>query len=180
MTDKTESFGKTYEYAIGHLGMYEIITNTIEPLYSIKLNTGFTMTASEYTEGAYAVTRLIDDDTTTEWRNGVNDTAWVQYHFDEPARIEQLVLCADGIIPERCPNIFTIKASNTGEFSGEETTLLTVNGGFEYTEYQGKYFNFSNPNSYSYYRVNMTGKQGAFGTAYEYIILEMYLNKRMN
>ena len=71
-------------------------------------------------------------------------------------------------------------ASNTGDFSGEEIALLVVNGAAAFTSYEGRYFNFSNPNTYSYYRLNMTGKAGSFGVSYEYIITEMYFNKRLN
>lgn len=63
----------------------------------------------------------------------------------------------------RAPYNFTIEASNTGAFSGEEVVLRTVTGETSWTTDVYKNYTWSNVTSYLYYRINITLSGGASG-----------------
>ncbi|MCK5062372.1 MAG: discoidin domain-containing protein, partial [Candidatus Aenigmarchaeota archaeon] len=86
-----------------------------------------------------------------QWQaaTGVPPDQWLQYEMESPKQIETLRLYFD---PPH-PTGFTLRASNTGSFSGEEATLLTVSG---LTGYGWHEWNFTNSNTYLYYRIVIT------------------------
>lgn len=143
---------------------------------------GQTFTASS---SAQAVSRAFDDNSGTCWTSNADDTAWVQVQFAAAKDIRELRISSgsDGFggvsasnARARHPRGFTLKASNTGVFGGEEVTLLTVaetgaywNTGADET----KTWNFSNGTAYTHYRITMTDKQDAFGATYEYLLAEV-------
>ena len=57
------------------------------------------------------------------------------------------------------PAKFTLKASNTGSFGGEEVTLLTVTSVPGWGVSEWKEWTFANTASYTYYRVTVTEAQ---------------------
>lgn len=175
MTDKLESFGKTYEYIINRFEMFA--RNQVT--YSDNLCTNAVAYSASYNStGDFGVNNLLDDDDTSMWYGGTEDTAWIQFNFSNPEKVEQLILGAAPTALTRAPKTFTLKGSNVGTFTGEETTVLTIDNAGAYDEYLlGKIFNFTNNNSYSYYRLNITDKDGAFGVSNEYIMSKMELNK---
>jgi uncharacterized protein (TIGR02145 family) len=83
--------------------------------------------------------------------NPVSLPNWIQYQFTEPKQIQKLNLWAHNVAGWDPPNNFDIKASNTGEFSGEEVTIYSGTHPENTDAFVG--YEFSNENSYSYYRI---------------------------
>lgn len=150
---------------------------------STDLTSGETFTASSVSQ---AVSRAFDDSQSTCWSSNSDNTAHVQVQFASATVINKLTLKSgtDGFggvsasqQRERHPNAFTLKASNTGAFSGEEVTLVTESASFTWATgaNESREWLFSNSTAYEYYRLEMTGKQVAFGDSYEYHLSEMEL-----
>jgi hypothetical protein len=126
-----------------------------------------TTSASSETTGAFNAM----DNSTGNWQSGADDVQWLQYQFDTAQTIYQLSMTSisngDYI---RCPNEFTIVGSNTGAFVGEETLLLTVDDSPTWAAGEEKVWTFDSVGEFTHYRMNITGKQGAFGAAAEYVV----------
>lgn len=82
-------------------------------------------------------------------------TKWWQYQFSEAKRLEKVTIQAHYIY-YNAPTDWTLQASNTGAFGGEQVTLLTVADDDTWSASQKKEFTFSNANSYTYYRFVIT------------------------
>jgi len=179
MTGKEESFGKTYEYMIRQIKMYEIMVlgNTY---YSEDLCVNGVATASS-SYSTDVASRAFDNNITTKWRSNTDNTAWIQYQFPISTVVEKLVLtpAVDYLIV--MPTSFVLKASDSGNFTGEEDILLTQTDIDPYSNYLSKVFKFNNNSSYSYYRLSMINKEGAFdlGTLSEYAISEIQLMQKI-
>jgi hypothetical protein len=137
---------------------------------------GGAATASETYAGSAAANAV--DNGTADWESGPADTQWWQYDFGAGVTktIRKLTMTADssGVYYARCPRDFTLKASNTGAFGGEEVTLLTVDqSGNYWANGETKTWTFYCGTAYRYYRINMTDKQEAFGSTREYVIQEI-------
>ena len=144
---------------------------------------GETATASSVTQSAG---RAIDGNQSTCWTSNGDDSAFLQIEFASPTAINKLTLKSgsDGFsslsaaqIRERHPNAFTLEASATGAFAGEEVVLVTEAASFSWSTVadEARDWDFSNTTEYSYYRLSMTGKQRAFGATYEYFLGEIEL-----
>ena len=115
------------------------------------LTTGETPTASDdYNSAAWA----IDGDTTHGWASDEILPEWWKVQLTTPANIERLRIYPYVNVAQH-PTAFTFQASNSGDFTGEEDTLLTVSG---YTWTSGVWGNwqFTNGQEYRYYRIYIT------------------------
>lgn len=81
--------------------------------------------------------------------------AFIQYQYPVPRVVDGLYIAARIALSDSSPKDFTIKASNTGAFAGEEITLATLTGEL-YAEGESRVFSFANNTAYLYYRVNVT------------------------
>lgn len=124
------------------------------------LNHG-TPTASSFYPG-YPETQACDDNDATKW-SALTEPAWWQYDFGSLSPIiTRLRITAPGTIhAEDAPKDFTLKASNTGAFGGEEVTLLTKTDQ-HWTDLETKEWVFENATGYRYYRINITATDGAW------------------
>lgn len=161
------------------------ITSTIEDggftAASTELVSSSTITASTTSAGSTA--NLKDTDGTTYWASGTANSQTLDFDFGAAKTVRDLKLTAVGGSPNTdsykyAPNSFTLKGSATGAFAGEEVTILTVAS--EPASYGAGGYNVyrvTSPGSYRYYRLTMTGHEGANDAySYEYILarVEMY------
>lgn len=94
-------------------------------------------------------------------------TKWWQYQFTAGAKRLQKVTIQANNIYNNAPTDWTLQASNTGAYGGEQITLLTVTDDDEWSTSQKKEWTFSNANSYTYYRFVITEwKHGGAGGDY--------------
>lgn len=133
--------------------------------------TGGTPSASS--DPTSQVAYAFDDNigTYSGWLSDPDPNSWIQYQFAAPKRIQKLTMTQGGQYSATSapPGAFSLKASYTGAFAGEEVTLYSTSG-LTYGDTETKEFTFENENSYTYYRVVMTAF--ASGKSY-YWILEM-------
>jgi len=121
------------------------------------------------------------DDSIDQWEdwwcdtvNNDNSTSWIQYEFPSSKCIGKVgIISYDGVGYEAIKD-FSIKASNTGSFSGEEVTLYTgINE--PYWSQDLKEYTFSNLNEYKYYRIVITSNYSGNGNSDRTIQkIEMY------
>lgn len=116
-------------------------------------------------EGGEEPWKAFDQDNVTYW--GIIGTAgWVQYDFG--ASNEQIITSYRIYAEWRPvgsgygagPDDWTLEASNTGAFSGEETVLDTVTNEVDGSGQGWKTFTFSNSTAYRYYRLDITQNGG--------------------
>ena len=91
-------------------------------------------------------------------------TGWLQYKFDTSKIINKYTIEAInyvGDITDRSPKDWTIKASNTGAFAGEEVVLDTVVGETAWARAEKRTFTFTNGTAYLYYRIDITANDGS-------------------
>lgn len=84
--------------------------------------------SADSADGDFSVGNLVDNNLSTYWLTNNTMPHWVQYDFGagNAGIIQRVRLYCETM--GRMPGSFTVKASNTGSFSGEENTLLTVSG----------------------------------------------------
>lgn len=88
-----------------------------------------------------------------------NGDVWIQYQFNTPKIISAYRMTATN--PDwlnRTPKNWTLQASNTGTFLGEEVILDTQTK-TDWEGYQTYLFEFENTTSYTYYRLVITESQ---------------------
>ena len=139
----------------------EVITDVltvseVEGEYTADLCEGGTATASGYDYGhlpSGAFDGILDSG--YQWSEIVaSETAtnWIQYQFTSAKKISKVRIFSFYESGFEVIKDFTIQASNTGVFGGEQVTLLTDTHPNDTTEDFVDYI-FENNNSYSYYRV---------------------------
>ena len=135
--------------------------NLIPDMTSSTTPSGVASASSEDNSSAAAYKAMDSDDTGTFWAPGTPYTApyWIQYKFDtaEASTGYTIIALTD---PSTTPNTWTLEASNTGAFSGEET-ILDTQSGVTWTTRESKSFYFSNTTPYLYYRLNITSNNGS-------------------
>jgi|GEM_PF-5044192 len=109
----------------------------------------------------------LDDSDSSRWMPAnTSGTKWWQYQFSEAKRLEKVTIQAHSTY-NNAPTDWTLQASNTGAFEGEQVTLLTVADDDTWTTSEKKEFTFTNANSYTYYRFVITDwKKGGAGGDY--------------
>jgi hypothetical protein len=107
--------------------------------------------------------KAFDDNTTTLWHTAGASSPphWVQVQFGSATRITLMTWKPRVSDTNYNPKDFNIKGSNTGSFSGEETTIATFSLADEWYSRNTRYFLFSNANSYLYYRIVITSEMAS-------------------
>jgi len=94
-----------------------------------------------------------------------NIWCWGQIQFSSAKTINKATIRTYGNYSGAGKQI-TIKASNTGAFSGEETTVYTSAADLTWGNNETKTFTFSNGTAYTYYRTYHLGNNtGALETS---------------
>lgn len=127
--------------------------------------------AETYRESAFNGS-LLDGGTTGSWyahTGSFNNTGWIGQDFgsgNSKAINSYRILMATGS-SSFAPKDWTIEASNTGAFSGEEVTLDTRTGETSWTlatssNYGSAWneYTFTNSTAYRYWRINITANNG--------------------
>ncbi len=167
--------------AIGRRGSRDVYYQNLELVgYTSNQCVGGTVTASAGNTPANA----FDGDKTVspieQWNTGSwnfssypNDPEWIRYQFTEPKQIEKVAIwsCGNTAGVEEW-SVAVLSGSNNGsDFTTIDTFNKQVVGAVGVEE-----FTFSNPNSYSYYKLtvtfNVTGPPAADGAHIKEI--EMY------
>lgn len=135
---------------------------------------GQTFTASN---SSGTLGNLFDNSNATDWTSGTDDTGWVQVQFTSGgarAVSSYTITSTSGADFNRTPLSWTLKASNTGSFTGEEVTIDTQTTSV-WGATEKRTFNVANTTAYSYYRFNYLTKSGSTGVSQEYLWAEMEL-----
>lgn len=129
--------------------------------YGDNICTGGTASASSELSG-HESSRAFDGDDGTDWYSNNATSWWIQYELATAKVVAELVLTSYNS-SANFPKDFTLKASNTGAFGGEEVTLLTVTGAAYLQDHQQQAWPVTNSTAYKYYRVAITAIQsGAY------------------
>ena len=113
--------------------------------------------SSQYSAGN-ASEYAVDGNTGTMWVSSSGPPQWWEVNFVVGRKINKVSITSrSDIYYYEGPGTFTIEGSNTGDFSGEEDTLLSVVGLVAWTQSETRSFEFFNANYYKHYRMNCTG-----------------------
>jgi len=108
----------------------------------------------------HTAANLFDNSDATQWYvQNPTATEWFQVQFSEAKSIAKLRLKApgSGFVIYAIDQLI-LKASNTGAFGGEETTLLTTASGLSWSGDEWKEWEFDNESEYAYYRATVYRK----------------------
>ena len=106
--------------------------------------------------------KLFDsDEVWTVWVS-VSAPAWVQYEFASATVCDAYSISASDTWTSWTPNTWTLEASNTGAFAGEEVVLDTQTGISTWASREKKGFLFTNSTAYTHYRIDITAAQGGY------------------
>jgi len=120
------------------------------------LTTAETATASDdYNNPTWA----IDGDTTHGWASDEILPEWWKIELSSPANVERLRIYPYVNVDQH-PTAFTFQGSNSGDFTGEQDTLLTVSG-YVWTSGVWGDWEFVNGQNYRYYRIYITATNDA-------------------
>ena len=133
---------------------------------------GQTFTGSD-TDAGHPLANLFDDNNATDWFSGTDDTGWVRVQFSSAKAIGRYSLRSQNTADyDRTPLSWTLKASNTGSFAGEEVTIDTFTTS-TWTQNERRQFDVANTTAYIYYRFTYLTKTNALGKGNEYTMSEM-------
>ena len=107
--------------------------------------------------GGNSPTSLFNDNTGGDF-NQVSEGQYYQYQLASGKAVNKLRMYSSQNDTTN-PAKFTLKASNTGSFVGEEVTLLTVTSVPGWGVSEWKEWTFANTASYTYFRVTVTEAQ---------------------
>jgi hypothetical protein len=148
-------------------------TDSIET-HTANVGTNGTISASQ-SDGGEPFQAVNDNGGTNSWNSGADDVQWLQYQFNTPKAINKMILTSRVSELDRTPITWTIEASNTGAFAGEEVVLDTVTNEPVWGDNESRTYTWVNGTAYSYYRIEMTDKVDSFGKGTEYYIGEWEL-----
>jgi len=133
------------------------------PTLPADLSGGQTYSQSSSWDGSYTGSKAFDNNTSTLWHTAGASSPphWVQVQFGTATRITLMTWTPRLSDSNYNPKDFSIKGSNTGSFSGEETTIATFSLADEWFSRNKRYFLFSNANSYLYYRIVITSEMAS-------------------
>lgn len=135
------------EYFMTHRDFVEVLKGYTDNLAISDNGIG---AASTNATGSYPISRIFTlFRNPEEWRSNALDTQWVQFQFNEAKTISKISLSADDYYYEKMPTAFTLVASNTGAFTGEQTLLYTGSVS-SWISNETKEFTFSNSVDYIY------------------------------
>lgn len=122
-----------------------------------------TATASGSVGGGETPDKAFDGISNTKWN--VSDTSpWLQYQLTAAQVVVSYVIMSANDAAGRDPVDWTLKASNTGDFTGEEVTLDTRSGEDFPLRFQQRVFQFANTTAYEYYRLDISANAGDANT----------------
>jgi hypothetical protein len=168
--DTSAAAGTTYYYVVqatnsaGTSGNSPESYGSLLPTAMVNLAFGGTATASfnqdSYTEGAH---KAFDTDPGSKWYGYNSPTGWLQYDFGAGnAQTVKRYTINSADVPARDPKDWQFQGSQDGS---TWTTLDTRSGQtFLVVQAQNTY-DIGNTTAYRYYRLNITGNNGAGGTA---------------
>ena len=139
-------------------------TSTIDSVPTMTSDTSpsGTVSASGIVSTTYASWKAFADNGSAGangWQTSPSFPVWLQYEFATSKVINKYSITPNENELIQSPNSWTIEASNTGTFTGEETVLDTVTN---YVFTSGvKYFTFSNSTPFRYYRINISANNGS-------------------
>lgn len=168
--------GKQYQSSFIADGSTNTSTTDAVPTMTSNTAPSGVSSASSFAVG-YEAYKAFDDITSTSsnyWSTSAgNNTGWLQYLFASPKAINKYTLRASNVVA-RTPKDWTIKASNTGVFGGEEVTLDTVTDETGWASDEVRTFTFSNATQYSYYRLDVSANNGdaSYVALYEMELIE--------
>lgn len=135
-------------------------------IYTDDLCVGGTATATNWYNSTTAPPYAFDDALGTLWHSkSTSYPIYIQYQFISPVKINRLRFYPNASFLARMPKNFTLKGSNTGAFSGEETNIVSYSN--QVYAYEWKTFDFENYNSYYYYRIHITGADDSYQNIHE-------------
>lgn len=133
---------------------------------------GQTFSASQVGGGS-SVNNLFDDNSATDFSNGTDNTFWVTVQFSSAKAIGRYSITATNSADyDRMPITWTLKASNTGLFAGEEVTIDTQSVP-NWAQAEKRTYDVVNTTDYTYYQFNGLTKLDALGRTQEYVMAEM-------
>ncbi len=132
-----------------------------------------TGTASADTnDGSNVSSNAVDNNNTSYWQSASTALPhWIEYEFVSSKKIRRISIRSTAL-PAQCPDNFTLQASRSGDFTGEEIILLTVIGA-AFTSNNTQIWTFDNENNFNYYRIYTSGVTGA-STYVQLAEMEMY------
>jgi hypothetical protein len=125
-----------------------------ESIYGVNICTGGTPLAKSEIS-PHEIDKAFDDDPSTFYESNAETSWWLQYELATAKVVAELVLTSCDSM-DAFPKDFTLQASNTGAFAGEEATLLTVTGASGIQGHQAQAWPVTNSTPYKFYRVNVT------------------------
>jgi hypothetical protein len=121
---------------------------------------GAVVSASSTTSGD--AKNLLDDDDSTTWAADSSPIAHVVFDLVTAKRIYSISLTADAI-PNRAPKDFTLAASNSGAFAGEQVAAVNVESAPNWSATESRNYKISSPGVFRYYRLTMTNTEAGAG-----------------
>jgi hypothetical protein len=150
---------KAIGFGVYKSGADNTSTTTATEIHTADVGINGTASASTTADSGNLAHEAFDGDSTSQWSSST-PISWLQYQFNTAKAIDKVIIFNDSINSDRMIKDFTIKASNTGTFSGEEVTLTTVVGETNWGASESRIFTFTNSISYSYYRIDITANNG--------------------
>lgn len=126
-------------------------------------NTPSVHTASASTElSGFPAYLAFDENAQTKWTTNSVTTGWIKFDFGifMSPKIQKYAITAPFNSATEAPKTWTLEGSNTGAFSGEQTTIDSQSNITDWTAGMRKEFEFSNANTYRYYRLNVSANNG--------------------
>lgn len=128
--------------------------------------TGYTTPSGEVSESSFYTSlyfgwKAFDRDNATAWWTATSVTsAWIQYLSSTAEICAQYTIT--GQLATYSPNSWTLEASNTGAFAGEEVVLDTRSG-ITWADSEKKTFTVTgNTTPYLYHRINVSSNNGGW------------------
>jgi hypothetical protein len=154
---------------MGEIRLYETDDDEVE--YSADILTGGTASAESDNDNAG---KACDGNLATRWTGGAVPEWW-QYDLGAGVAktVVKLTMQADSSI-SYCQGVksFSLLASNTGNFSGEEATLLEVANELGWIPSEYRSWTFENATAYRYYRLSVTAIQDTWAYVSELEMME--------
>lgn len=137
------------------------------PVMASNSQSGYVSSASTTLNSKYESFKAFNNkmgfDLGGRWTANTN-TGWLKIQLPLAKQFKYYMVQSSSGFPSaltESPKTWTLEASNTGAFSGEEVILDTQNNVTDWVQGEWKAFNFQNNTPYLYYRINITENNGA-------------------
>lgn len=140
-----------------------IVNEYVTPVMTAASQDGYIASAStelDAARAAYKAFNRIKGDSNQRWVTQQFQAvpSWLQLELPSPRAIRGYKLFTWNVAD--APKSWTLKASNTGSFTGEEVIVHTVTNETNWATSEGRAFSFSNDIKYKYYRFDITANNG--------------------